>query len=279
MTNQPNLFKVYTLSCPISKTIRYVGVTKKSLMDRLCGHIYEAKTRNVLNNKNKWVNDVERPIIEVLETTDNEDYSYFLEKFWINQLKDWGFDLLNRTEGGRGSNGFKHSQESLQKIQEFNRSRFPIKEKKPVMTKDQIEELRVKNVKVQIGQYDLNGNFIRSYESIKRAADNMNGILSNITNVADQNKVAYGFFWRRKMNEKFPEKIEVKPVTGNRVILKYIDLKTNQETVFKSILEAVDVLGIQKHIIRSILKNEGKYNHLHVSFTKIQPTVSIYSRA
>jgi hypothetical protein len=35
--------KVYALVDPITLKIRYIGITKQSLKDRLYGHIYEAK--------------------------------------------------------------------------------------------------------------------------------------------------------------------------------------------------------------------------------------------
>lgn len=271
-------YTIYTLSCPNSGDVKYIGVTKQNLKSRLYKHIHEAKNYQYINEKRRWIKEVKIPIIETLDTTTNLNDSYNLEMYWISQFKTWGFNLLNLTDGGKGSIGFKHSNESRVKITKANRSRHPEKVKNKPMNRVEIEKLRIKNVKVEIAKYDLDGNFICSFNSIKEACQNKKMLISNITNVADRNKIAYGFFWRRKINNKFPDKIDVKPVIGNRTILKYTDLDTGKEEIFKSIAEAEKILGIQKHKIQSILKNQGKYDFLNVSFEKINPTKSIYKR-
>lgn len=278
MKDQNLLYKIYTLSCPITKAIRYVGVTKKQLNDRLSGHIYDAKKLIASKDKINWISEVERPFIELLDFSESKDEAFFLEKYWVSQFKQWGFNLINKTEGGKGSNGFKHTIDTKNRISQLNKLRHPIKDKKPVMTKDQIELLRIKNVKVEIGQYDLNGNFVQSFESIKEGASHVNGLTSNLTNVADKGRIAYGFFWVRKKSKEFPLKIKVNTVTGNRVIVKFTDFNNGQEKIFESINDAVKNTGIKRIVVESLLRNESKYENLGITFTKIDPSKSIYTR-
>lgn len=87
---------IYTLSCPISKKVRYIGQTINP-KQRLNQHLY-------LNNKGKkfhhinWLTLLKsqnlKPIFEILDEVLVEDLNYW-EKFYISQFKCWGFDLTN----------------------------------------------------------------------------------------------------------------------------------------------------------------------------------------
>jgi len=86
---------VYTLSCPIDNTIKYVGMTTNPLEYRLQGHLF-----NPTPNNKEWIKSLKkqglRPIIEMLEEIDGEKKDLALaEKYWIGQLSTWGFVLTN----------------------------------------------------------------------------------------------------------------------------------------------------------------------------------------
>lgn len=108
---------IYTLSDE-NGNIRYVGKTKQYLKQRLYSHIKECET-NRKSYKISWIKSLlemgKRPKIEILDQVDEQNWEYW-EKYWINQLKIWGFKLTNLTEGGQGGNGYKHSEESRQKM-------------------------------------------------------------------------------------------------------------------------------------------------------------------
>lgn len=90
--------KIYTLSD--SNDIFYVGVTTQTLFYRLLGHINQYKNNNS-NLKSEKINKMIRlgvtPHIDLIECFDLEDnfLAYDFEKYWIWQLKSWGFDLVN----------------------------------------------------------------------------------------------------------------------------------------------------------------------------------------
>jgi hypothetical protein len=104
---------IYILSD--SEGIRYVGKSNNP-EKRFKIHLKESKKRRT--QKEIWIHDLlksgQMPKMEILETVDESDWS-FRESYWISQLKSWGFNILNGTAGGEGSNGFKgksHSEET-----------------------------------------------------------------------------------------------------------------------------------------------------------------------
>lgn len=88
--------KIYSLSCPINKEIKYIGKTMQELKNRLIGH-------KVINNytsskKEKWVFELQcKNLIPVIELIDecNELDSDDIELYWIRQFRAWGFNLVN----------------------------------------------------------------------------------------------------------------------------------------------------------------------------------------
>jgi group I intron endonuclease len=110
---------IYTLECPISNEVRYVGKTI-NLLDRLRGHIKTSK--KLKTHKDKWVNSLIneglKPIIKELDCVDEDNWQYW-EKHYIQLFKNQGFNLVNHTEGGDGGSFNKHSEESKKKMSEF----------------------------------------------------------------------------------------------------------------------------------------------------------------
>ena len=87
---------IYTLTCPITNEIKYVGKTKCKLSTRLSYHC-AVKVGNI--TKVNWIRELKqkglKPIIEELDLVD-DNLSDFHERFWIHQLKNWGFILYNQ---------------------------------------------------------------------------------------------------------------------------------------------------------------------------------------
>jgi hypothetical protein len=50
-------------------------------------------------------------IVELLEEVELDGWKRS-EKFWISQMRAWGFNLLNQTSGGNGTMGFRHNAET-----------------------------------------------------------------------------------------------------------------------------------------------------------------------
>ena len=81
------MITIYTLSYKSNDVTFYVGATKKTLKERLSGHT------NLLKSINITKDDVK---IEAIEVCDNSKARY-IELYWIQQFKAWGFILKNKT--------------------------------------------------------------------------------------------------------------------------------------------------------------------------------------
>jgi len=103
--NYPKLI-IYGLVSEIEPdNIRYVGVTRRNPLYRLSNHIYEAKKFSDKNNRTKWISSVNYKIKQIiLDEIDDDNDIIFWEKYWINQIKVWGFNLVNSNNGGGGLN-------------------------------------------------------------------------------------------------------------------------------------------------------------------------------
>lgn len=112
---------IYTLRREDSTEIRYVGKTS-NLSRRYAQHIAPSSYKN---KKSTWLKnwilkakkDGVKVIIEELEVVNSNGSDE--EKYWISQLKYWGFKLINLTEGGEGLSGYRHSEEAKIKLSKF----------------------------------------------------------------------------------------------------------------------------------------------------------------
>jgi len=91
---------IYTLNDPETNEVRYVGKSDNP-KKRLYMHLWrESKT-----HKSSWIKSLKNkgltPLIEVLDEVPLDDWRFW-EMYWIAQLKVWGCDLVNHTEGGEG---------------------------------------------------------------------------------------------------------------------------------------------------------------------------------
>lgn len=109
-------YSVYALLDPRSLYIRYVGITKNRIQDRLKGHLSENKS----NRKNNWIKQLKRngltPVCEEIESGLTMEKAYEAEVFFISYFKFIGFNLTNATHGGPGFFGVKHNNNTKRKI-------------------------------------------------------------------------------------------------------------------------------------------------------------------
>lgn len=102
-------YRVYTLICPISNNVFYVGMTTKSLSERLKRHVHD--TGNIV--KAKFIFSLMEkellPTIELIESFDLEQNARYFEKYWISQFRSWGFNLLNKQTYIKGNRPFRTS--------------------------------------------------------------------------------------------------------------------------------------------------------------------------
>lgn len=237
--------------------IRYVGKTNQYLKQRLYAHILECKSER-RSHKISWIksllNKGERPIIEVIDEVPEEEW-HFWEQYWIEQFRQWGFNLTNLTIGGQGGNGYKHTSDSKKKM---SKSKLGSK-----LSEDQKKKIS-ESVKER---YKENPSYNRSGNNIKREIDKELLYKLYITENLSLNKISklLGFSKKKifvslkennisKSKEDWKEQLSTRP---RKVVLQYsLDGKLIRE--WESLTDISRELGLNKSNIASCCRGIGK---------------------
>lgn len=248
--DKDRLTYIYTLSDPISKDVRYVGKTVKSLRVRLSGHIYSNKREH--NHRINWINSIlDKGLIPVITKIDECAWgdSQELEKNWIIHFREMGCNLVNSTDGGEGALGLKRSKEACLKSSRSIRNNSKI-----------------------VYQYSKEGVFIRSYPSCMDAAEQTNSTSNNISQCCLLSKKSHnGYIWSYlSQNEIDFEKykhskprgrvIENNSFFKKRVSVLITDLITNEQLLVHSIKDASAITGITTSNICNQCKHQKVLN-------------------
>lgn len=214
---------IYTLSDPITGEIRYIGKTKSSLKYRLSQHIHDSLNNGTGTHKKAWIKGLilkgVTPIIEILDIVQPQMCWKELERYWIGQLKAWGYNLVNMTDGGDGNQNQIMSEESKLKKSKALRGR---KRPKHVVEKIKLAHLGKKlseSTKEKLRQHNLGkiqseetkrkrykpvllvncDGTVKEYPSLQHAAKAHGCRRGQIANVcAGRTKSACGLIWRYK---------------------------------------------------------------------------------
>lgn len=131
---------IYILLDPITFDVRYVGKTN-SAKRRLYSHIKECKSIRI-SYKINWIKSLlskgERPIISIIDVVPISEWQYW-EKYWIEQFKQWGFNLTNQTEGGDGGQGYKHTDLAKNKMRKSKLGK-PLSEEHKIKISKSVKE-------------------------------------------------------------------------------------------------------------------------------------------
>lgn len=91
---------IYALTCPDTDQVRYVGKSNNP-SKRLYSHLTDGR----LNHRHNWLMSLKlngkTPKLEILDTVKIEEWAFW-EMHYISLYKSFGFNLLNRTNGGEG---------------------------------------------------------------------------------------------------------------------------------------------------------------------------------
>jgi len=165
-------YKLYSLSD--SSGIRYIGITKQCLRSRIAGHI--ASCRQAFKNKKSrhhrhcWIKSLldkdTKPVIALLAEYKTVEE---VKQAEILAIKSYP-NLVNATAGGDGIREYKHTEETMAKR------------------------------RYKVDQYDQEGNFIATYDSMSEASLAVTGNLKNNTKISlassGKRRIAYGYVWR-----------------------------------------------------------------------------------
>jgi hypothetical protein len=225
--------KIYTLSHPITKEIRYIGKTISILKYRLSGHISEAKRGENISYKNSWIMSLLKqgliPVIELLDEINEEKEWEWIEQYWISQFKCWEFNLINMTDGGDGNKNqkwtdrrrlnFSNTMKRKIKSGEIDYSIRAAKiseshkgKKLSEATKEKIRKINlgkkysietiIKKSKGGIEQYDLNNKLINTFLTLTEASEKTGFFRGNISSACTGRLKTYkGFIWKYKSKD------------------------------------------------------------------------------
>lgn len=150
-------FQLYFLYTVSDGVVFYIGITKRSLKARMASHIFDAKAKrsdgvwkvhNYRANKLRSLLTSNTPFaIEGLLSFATEAEAQEAEKKYIAWCKQMNWKLVNATEGGEGTQGYKHSETTKSKLRELNSG-----SKNPQFGKSPSEETRAKQRESLLGK-------------------------------------------------------------------------------------------------------------------------------
>jgi hypothetical protein len=137
---------IYGLIDPNSKELRYVGYTSYP-QKRYLEHIYKTASKS---HKNNWIKSLllnqQKPEMVILETYLSAEELPIAEIDTIEYYKFIGCNLTNGTIGGDGVHGYKHSNETIEKIKIHH-----IGKKRQTITKKRMSEAATGRISLRLG--------------------------------------------------------------------------------------------------------------------------------
>jgi hypothetical protein len=214
-----------------------MSITKIYLVENCFGDpnkVYIGKTKNCRELPHK-ITYGEKIIYNYIDEINSLDYKDWepLESYWIEQFRQWGFEVMNYNK--KGGNGVEfHTQETKDKMSKLKKgkkhnkihcnkgiSNPKLRKPKPEGFGEMMRQVRQGVPKPEgfgekvsknrdhkkvaekqqklILQFDLNNNLIREWSSIKHAAEETNSNASTISKVCRGIfKKTNGFIWKFK---------------------------------------------------------------------------------
>ena len=241
-------YKIYLLLFPGGEV--YVGKTSQTLPGRWSNGYKEGTKVKAAIDKYGWEN-VEKI---TLYTHLSKEEANRIEKEEIAKHGGIGHPLVLNIQSG-GDEGYTITEETKAKMSKSGKQRF-------IDHPEILEDFGNWNNK-PVNQYDLNGNFIKRYDSMKIASEETGISYKIISNAVETGpaKTGAGYVWRLADLEKKNPIIEIpsnyipKPCK-----VKQIDKDTGEVIqIFDSVTEAANSLGICRQNISKCI--EGKYTH------------------
>jgi len=184
--------------------------------------VYIGKTKNTryYHHKKTYGNNIEYTIIDEINSLKRKDWG-FLEDYWLEQFRQWGFEVVNiNKKGGSGpeflseksrtkirlkKKGIIFSTEWKNKISIAKKGISKPKEFGNKVRNNRDHKKLGKLIQKPINQYDLKGKFIKEWPSNKSISKYFKISPSCITDTCNgKQKSSCGFIWKfkEKTNEK-----------------------------------------------------------------------------
>lgn len=173
--------EVYKITNKVTNKI-YIGITNQGSGARYRHHWYESRIGEpspIHRSMAKYGED--NFTLEIIDFADTYDELKEKEKYWIKQYNSTDKSIgYNLTEGGDGTFGRKHSEETKERIRQKALGRKVSEETKKKMSETRLgkcsDKQREHLLKLTVGQskkiyqYDTDFNLIGEYNSIKEAS-------------------------------------------------------------------------------------------------------------
>ena len=173
--------EVYKITNKLTNKV-YIGITNQGSGARYRHHWYESRIGEpspIHRSMAKYGED--NFTLEIIDFADTYDELKEKEKYWIKQYNSTDKSIgYNLTEGGDGTFGRKHSEETKEKIRQKALGRKVSEETKKKMSETRLgkcsDKQREHLLKLTVGQskkiyqYDTDFNLIGEYNSIKEAS-------------------------------------------------------------------------------------------------------------
>ena len=235
---------IYSLSDPKTGEIRYIGKTYNHLRKRLYAHINECKGDNK-SHKISWIKSLlsnnEIPVISEIDIVPTNEWEFW-EKYWIEQFKQWGFNLTNISKGGYDNN-YKRSNDTKNKMRKSKLGK-PLSEEHKIKISKSLKEDWENNPRevekdIIISKEELYQKYIIDNLSIPKLSKLFGCSESTIfRNLKDNNISKDIDVWRDQL------------VTNQKVVLQY-DLSGNFIREFDSVISISDEYGYNSGNIAS----------------------------
>lgn len=158
---------IYTLTDPRTNKIRYVGKAN-NVSQRYKAHLNRARKHQI--HKKNWIESLKReglkPIIDVIDIVPINEW-IFWETYWISQIKTWGYDLINYTNGGDGCTF--GNQTSFKKGHKSWLVKTHSEETKKLIGDNNAFKVKASVNRRKVIQKDLNGVILKIWNSILEA--------------------------------------------------------------------------------------------------------------
>lgn len=175
-----NNYLVYLISHPNSNYF-YIGKTD-NIKQRISKHLSDSRIRPTTFIHN-WIKKYPDPVFEILEDNLDEQTAFLYERMYISLFKSWGILVMNLTNGGEGSSGYKHTSETKAFISKVHKGQIYSDEARKLMSerkkgenhfmfgKHFSEEHKINaskshtSINRPVNVYDKEGKFIIQYET------------------------------------------------------------------------------------------------------------------
>lgn len=183
-----------------------------------------------------------------------------LEIFYIKKY-DTFYNGYNATKGGDGHSGYIPKESTRRKIGLHHKGKIVTVETRNKQSVAAYKSQNWINTEKSILIYDLEGKFIKEYQSVTSAIKEITGKIKNTAitfALANPTSQAFNYLWRYKKSENIPQQIP--PYINPRSKKVYYYSKENTLLgTFNSPKEAANVTGFSLIKVQSSLNKTRKY--------------------